>query len=237
MSDSITEVPKVALAALFVTSLITAQLVAVKLLVVPFPGSFPVVGDSVLVPAGVLAYAATFFASDCYAELYGRRPAGIMVNVGFAMNFVMLGIVWLAIAAPGSQAGVDPAAFATVLGLSTNIVIGSLAAYLVSQNWDVLAFHAIGDWTDGRHLWLRNLGSTGSSQLIDTAIFVLMAFLVVPTALGIGRALPGAVLVQLVVGQYVLKLLIALLDTPLVYAVVAYVRSVGLVEPDRVVAD
>jgi uncharacterized integral membrane protein (TIGR00697 family) len=160
-----------------------------------------------------------------------------MVNVGFAMNFVMLGIVWLAIAAPGSQAGVDPAAFATVLGLSTNIVIGSLAAYLVSQNWDVLAFHAIGDWTDGRHLWLRNLGSTGSSQLIDTVIFVLMAFFVVPTALGIGQALPGAVLVQLVVGQYVLKLLIALLDTPLVYAVVAYVRSVGLVEPDRVVAD
>jgi len=237
MSDSLTEVPKVGLAALFVTSLITAQLVAVKLLVVPFPGVVPVVGESVLVPAGVLAYAVTFFASDCYAELYGRRSAQVMVNVAFAMNFVMLGIVWLAIAAPGSQAGVDPTAFSTVFGLSTNIVIGSLAAYIVSQNWDVVAFHAIGDRTEGRYLWLRNLGSTASSQLIDTAIFVGMAFFLVPTVLGLGRALPGAVLLQLIVGQYVLKLLIALVDTPFVYAVVGYVRSAGLVDPRRVAAD
>ena len=237
MSNSPSEAPKVALAALFITSLITAQLIAVKLLAVPFPGSLPLVGGSVLVPAGVLAYALTFFASDCYAELYGRRPAQIMVNVGFGMNFVMLALVWLAIAAPGSQAGVDPATFESVLGLSTNIVLGSLGAYIVSQNWDVIAFHAIGDWTDGEHLWLRNLGSTGTSQLIDTTIFVLLAFFLVPSALGIGQALPGAVLVQLIVGQYILKLLIALLDTPFVYAVVGYMRSAGLAESRRITAD
>lgn len=237
MSNSSSEAPKVALAALFITSLITAQLIAVKLLAVPFPGSLPFVGGSVLVPAGVLAYALTFFASDCYAELYGRRPAQIMVNVGFGMNFVMLALVWLAIVAPGSPAGVDPATFESVLGLSTNIVLGSLGAYIVSQNWDVIAFHAIGDWTDGEHLWLRNLGSTGTSQLIDTTIFVLLAFFLVPSALGIGQALPGAVLVQLIVGQYILKLLIALLDTPFVYAVVGYMRSAGLAESRRITAD
>jgi len=237
MSNSASDAPKIALAALFITSLITAQLIAVKLLAVPFPGSLPIVGDSVLVPAGVLAYALTFFASDCYAELYGRRPAQIMVNVGFGMNFVMLGLVWLAITAPGSPAGVDPATFESVLGLSTNIVLGSLGAYIMSQNWDVIAFHAIGDWTDGDHLWLRNLGSTGTSQLIDTTIFVLLAFFVVPTALGIGQALPSAVLVQLIVGQYILKLLIALLDTPFVYAVVGYMRSAGFVESRRITAD
>ena len=237
MSNSPSGAPKIALAALFITSLITAQLIAVKLLAVPFPGSLPLVGGSVLVPAGVLAYALTFFASDCYAELYGRRPAQIMVNVGFGMNFVMLALVWLAIAAPGSPAGVDPATFESVLGLSTNIVLGSLGAYIVSQNWDVIAFHAIGDWTDGEHLWLRNLGSTGTSQLIDTTIFVLLAFFLVPSALGIGQALPGAVLVQLIVGQYILKLLIALLDTPFVYAVVGYMRSAGLAESRRITAD
>jgi uncharacterized integral membrane protein (TIGR00697 family) len=237
MSNSASDAPKIALAALFITSLITAQLIAVKLLAVPFPGSLPIVGGSVLVPAGVLAYALTFFASDGYAELYGRRPAQIMVNVGFGMNFVMLGLVWLAIAAPGSPAGVDPATFESVLGLSTNIVLGSLGAYIVSQNWDVIAFHAIGDWTDGEHLWLRNLGSTGTSQLIDTTIFVLLAFFVVPTALGIGQALPSAVLVQLIVGQYILKLFIALLDTPFVYAVVGYMRSAGFVESRRITAD
>lgn len=237
MSSAGSDAPKIALAALFITSLITAQLIAVKLLAIPLPASLPVVGASVLVPAGVLAYAVTFFASDCYAELYGRRPAQIMVNIGFGMNFVLLGLVWLAIAAPGSPAGVDPTAFETVLGLSTNIVLGSLAAYIVSQNWDVIVFHAISDYTDGEHLWLRNLGSTGTSQLIDTTIFVVIAFFAVPATLGIGQALPGAVLVQLIVGQYIIKLLIALLDTPFVYAVVGYVRSAGLVESRRITAD
>jgi len=237
MSRSSSDAPKIALAALFITSLITAQLIAVKLLVVPFPASLPVVGGDVLVPAGVLAYALTFFASDCYAELYGRRPAQIMVNIGFGMNFVLLGLVWLAIAVPGSPAGVDPAAFETVLGLSTNIVIGSLAAYIVSQNWDVIAFHAIGGWTDGKHLWLRNLGSTGTSQLIDTTIFVLIAFFGVPAVLGIGDVLPNEVLLQLIVGQYMIKLLIAVIDTPFVYAAVGYVRSAGLVDSRRITAD
>jgi len=237
MSRTVSDTPKIALAALFITSLVAAQLIAVKLLVVPFPASLPVVGGDVLVPAGVLAYAVTFFASDCYAELYGRRPAQVMVNVGFGMNFVLLALVWVAIAAPGSPAGVDPAAFETVLGLSTNIVLGSLAAYVVSQNWDVVAFHAIGEWTSGEHLWLRNLGSTGTSQLIDTAIFVTVAFFGVPAVLGIGEVLSSGVLLQLILGQYILKLLIAVLDTPFVYAVVGYVRSAGLVDSRQVTAD
>lgn len=237
MSEQLSDRPKVVLAALFITSLITAQIIAVKLLVIPFPGSLPIVGASVLVPAGVLAYALTFFASDCYAELYGKRPAQFMVNVGFGMNFVLLALLWLAIIAPGSNAGVNPARFEGVLGLSTNIVIGSLAAYIVSQNWDVIAFHRISDYTNGEHLWLRNIGSTGTSQLIDTTIFVVLAFFTVPTLLGIGQALPGAVLVQLILGQYIVKLLIALLDTPLVYAAVGFVRSNALVDATARPAD
>lgn len=237
MSEQLSDRPKVVLAALFITSLITAQIIAVKLLVIPFPGSLPIVGASVLVPAGVLAYALTFFASDCYAELYGKRPAQFMVNVGFGMNFVLLALLWLAIIAPGSNAGVNPARFEGVLGLSTNIVIGSLAAYIVSQNWDVIAFHRISDYTNGEHLWVRNIGSTGTSQLIDTTIFVVLAFFAVPTLLGIGQALPGAVLVQLILGQYIVKLLIALLDTPLVYAAVGFVRSNALVDATARPAD
>lgn len=219
------EGPKIALAAIFITSLVTAQLVAVKLLVVPLPGALPVVDSTVLVPAGVLAYALTFVASDCYTELYGRRSATIMVNIGFFMNFVMLGLVWLAIFAPGSEAGVDPGMFESVLGLSTNIVLGSLAAYIISQNWDVFAFHRIGTETEGRHLWLRNIGSTTTSQFIDTLIFVLMAFFLVPLVIGVGEAMPAIVILQLIIGQYVIKLIIALLETPLVYAIVGYIRS------------
>jgi uncharacterized integral membrane protein (TIGR00697 family) len=228
-----TDTPKIALAALFVTALVTAQLLAVKLLLFSLPGSFPIVESTITVPAGVLAYAVTFVASDCYTELYGRREAAVMVNVGFVMNFVMLGLVWLAIVAPGSEQGVDPATFESVLGLSTNIVIGSLAAYLVSQNWDVLVFDRIRTETDGRHLWLRNLGSTVTSQLIDTVIFVVMAFYLVPQLAGIGRVSSGSLLLQLIVGQYIIKLGIAALDTPVVYAIVRWVRANGLAPSAR----
>lgn len=229
--------PKIALAALFITALVTAQLVAVKLLVVPFPDAFPVLDGSALVPAGVLAYAITFVASDCYTELYGHREATIMVNVGFIMNFVMLGLVWLAIFAPGSDAGVDPETFRSVLGLSTNIVLGSLGAYIVSQNWDVFIYNRLRDQTEGKHLWLRNIGSTTTSQLIDTIIFVLVGFFILPSIAGIGDVLPGIVLLQLIIGQYVIKLVIALLETPLVYAIVGYTRSNGWVEEPRPVTE
>ncbi len=225
MSESTAEPGRVVIIALFVTGLVTAQLIAVKVLALPLPTSLPGVGSAVLVPAGVLAYALTFLASDCYAELYGRRPAQLVVNIAFVMNLVMLGLVWLAIGMPGSETGVDPDAFAAVLSPSTNIVAGSLIAYLVSQNWDVIAFHKLGEWTDGQYLWLRNIGSTASSQFIDTVLFIVLAFSLVPRLLGTGQPLPLMVLGQLILGQYLLKLLIALLDTPVVYAVVRTIRA------------
>lgn len=210
------------LTALFVTALVTAQVISAKLLSI----GLPVLG-AVTAPGGTLAYAVTFFASDCLSELYGKRYTQRVVNVAFAMNFVLLALVFATIGLPAAQGSVDPDAFSTVLGLSGNIVLGSLCAYVLSQNWDVLAFHHIREATDGTALWLRNVGSTASSQLIDTIVFTLVAFVVAPGLLGVGNALPTNVVVSLVVGQYVLKLLIALVDTPLVYAAVGLARRNG----------
>jgi hypothetical protein len=148
-----------------------------------------------------------------------------MVNVAFFMNFVFLALVWSTIWAPAAPTSLDPAMVQTVLGSSTSIVVASLAAYVVSQNWDVLAFHWLRDYTDGEWLWLRNVGSTATSQLLDTVIFVTLGFLVVPSVLGTGSALPTSVVLSLIVGQYLLKVLIAVVDTPFVYAVVSLARS------------
>lgn len=224
------ETVRVALIALFVTALVTAQILAAKVLGFALPVSLPIAGGATIVPAGVLAYALTFFATDCISELYGKRTAQVVVNVGFGMILVMLGLIALALWAPsaralGIPAGVDPAAFATVLGFTPGIVLGSLAAYVVSQNWDVLAFHAIRERTGPDRLWLRNVGSTATSQLIDTVIFILVGFWLGPVLFGVGRPSSGPVLLSLIVGQYLFKLGIAILDTPLVYAVVGYVRS------------
>jgi hypothetical protein len=224
------DVGRVTVAALFVTALVVAQLTASKLLAVPLPGglSLPVVGGALVVPGAAFAYALTFFASDCYAELYGKRAAQVVVNVGFAMNVVLLALVWSTILAPVAGASaVSADAFRTVLGAGTNVVAGSLLAYAISQNWDVVVFHRLRAATGGDHLWLRNLVSTGTSQAIDTVVFVGVAFGVAPALLGIGSALPTPVLVQLAVGQYLLKLAIAVVDTPFVYGTVRVLRDRG----------
>ncbi len=221
-----------ALAALFVAALVTAQLTAAKVLAFGLPAglSLPVTGDTLVLPGAALAYALTFLASDCYTELYGRRAAQVLVNVAFLLNFLVLALVWSTILAPAAQSSIDPAAFRTALGASTNIVAGSLAAYVVSQNFDVVVFDRLGRLTDGRHLWLRNIASTGTSQAIDTVIFVGVAFWALPTYAGVGPQVPDGVVLSLVVGQYLFKLLIALVDTPFVYLITATVRRIEVPE-------
>ena len=214
----------IALAGVFVAALATAQLTAAKVLAFELPFALPLTGSELALPGAALAIAVMFFASDCYAELYGKGAAQVLVNVAFVMNFLVLALVWSTILAPAAQSSIDPDTFELVLGASTNIVAGSLIAYLVSQNLDVVVFHGIKEATDGELLWLRNIASTAPSQFVDTVLFVSIAFWIVPQAVGIGPKLPGAVVVSLVVGQYLLKLLIAVLDTPFVYLVTGAIR-------------
>ena len=229
-------IAQVALIGTFVTALVTAQLTASKVLAFQLPVSLPVTGAELVLPGAAVAYALTFMASDCYAELYGRRAAQIVVNVAFALNFVVLALVWSTIAAPAAETSIDPEMFADVLGASTNIVLGSLLAYVVSQNWDVIVFHRIREYTGNSHLWLRNIASTASSQAIDTVLFVSIAFALAPAVLGIGVVLGPGELLALIVGQYLLKLAIAVFDTPVVYAVVHLVRSRRDIRPAETVS-
>jgi uncharacterized integral membrane protein (TIGR00697 family) len=235
-STELLAVGQVTLIGLFVTALVTAQLTAAKLLALPLPVALPQVGAEILLPGAALAYALTFFASDCYAELYGRRAAQVMVNIAFAMNFVVLVLVWSTIRAPAADS-TFAATFASALAPSTNIVLGSLLAYIVSQNWDVFVFHWIRDYTAGQYLWLRNIVSTATSQAIDTVIFVGIAFLIAPSVLGIGNTLSDQFIISLILGQYLLKLLIAVVDTPFVYLVVRTLRPNGVDPQSRHVTD
>lgn len=206
---------RITLVAGFTASLITAQFLAVKILVVPLP----LLGGEILAPAGVIAIGITFLATDCYTELYGEQAARRLVNVGFGMLVLMLALLWLAIVLPGSGQGVDPGLFADVLAPSTNIVLGGLLAYILSQHWDVFIFQRLREYTENRYLWVRNLGSTVTSQAIDTTVFISVAFWVAPVVLGVGQAVPLPALVSLIVGQYLAKLAIAVFDTPFVYLI------------------
>jgi len=197
----------------FVTALITAQVISSKLLAL----TLPVIG-AVAIPGGTLAYAVTYLCTDALNELYGAQTAKQAVNAGFILTFLLLGLVSLTIHWPRAG-GVPQETFAATLSPAYNIVAGSLVAYLISQHIDVHIFDRLRTETSGQYLWVRNIGSTTVSQFVDTVIFITVAFAVAPVVFGVGIALPLSVLISLIIGQYVAKLLIALIDTPLVYLI------------------
>ena len=104
-------------------------------------------------------------------------------------------------------------AFQTILGTTSRIIIASFVAYLASQFHDVWAFHFWKKATDGRYLWLRNNLSTAVSQFIDSFLFITIAFY------GVLPIWP------LIMGQWIVKFTIAVLDTPIIYGVVWLIRK------------
>ena len=210
----------VALTMLFVASLTASNFLASKLFAM---GS--IAGITLLAPAAVLAYALTFTFTDIISELYGRKAANLAVRIGFFSQLIVLGYALFALklrAVPWSPA--DDESFSRVIGMSGNIILASLAAYIVSQHHDVWAFHWWKMRTKGRWLWLRNNASTAVSQLIDTVIFITLAFSILPRLMG-GEPIPFPVVGTIIAGQYLVKLLIALVDTPLVYAGVLLAKN------------
>jgi uncharacterized integral membrane protein (TIGR00697 family) len=170
-----------------------------------------------IAPAAVLVYASTFLMTDILSELFGKEKARLAVWTGFIANLVMLVSILIAVrwsASPVMDPGLATS-FDAIFGFAPRVIAASMAAYLVSQHHDVWAYGFWRDKTEGRHLWLRNNASTMVSQAIDTVIFVSLAFYAV---------LPNSVILEMIVGQYVIKLLIAALDTPFMYLAVAAAR-------------
>ncbi|WP_243543994.1 queuosine precursor transporter [Pseudodesulfovibrio tunisiensis] len=165
------------------------------------------------VPAGVLAYSLTFAVSDAIGEIWGRERAEETVACGFAVLIMATGLAYLSVHWPGAVFWNGQEAFAKVVGSTPRIVAASLLAYVVSQKHDVWLFHLLRDRMQGRHLWLRNNLSTMCSQFLDSVIFVTVAFYgVMPV-------------VDIIIGQWLVKMLIAACDTPVVYAIVGGIRG------------
>jgi uncharacterized integral membrane protein (TIGR00697 family) len=214
----------VILTGLFVASLTASNFLASKI----FAASFTVLGHTItlLAPAAVAAYALTFTFTDIISEIYGRQAANLAVRLGFATQLLVLGYALIALNLPAATIpnNVSDETFSAVIGSSSSIILASLTAYLISQHHDVWAFHLWKKLTRGKWLWLRNNASTLVSQLIDTVIFISLAFSIIPALTG-GNARPANQIFMIIVGQYTVKMLIALLDTPIVYAGVMFVKS------------
>ena len=191
------------LASVFASSLVISNIVATKLWV------FGVL----VVPAGIVAYPITFLMTDVIGEVWGKRTAAAIVFSGFICSIIALIIGKLAVMLPAAVFYEDQMFFARMFGTVGRITVASLAAYVVSQTTDVWLFHWIREKTSGKHLWLRNNVATIVSQLFDTIIFIVIAF--------VGQV-PATVLGGMVLGQWVVKSLLAFLDTPFCYLLVAW---------------
>jgi len=192
------------LSAAFIGSLLAANVVAVKL-----------IGTRFVQSAGVLAYPITFMITDAIGDVFGKDRAKRLVWMGFFAQLLFLVVVVAARFVPFPPFWENQKAFEIILGGVPRIVLASLLAYLVAQLHDVWAFHLWKRITNGKHLWIRNNASTMISQLLDSCVFVLVAF---------SFSLPWAVVLQMIVVQYVTKVIIAAADTPFVYAAVAWLK-------------
>lgn len=210
---------KTTLSIVFATSLVVANLVATKLAFFQIPWI-----GGVAVPAGFAAIGVSFLCTDLLGELYGRDAARDAVNA----TVLALGVAWVlvyaAIAFPAAPFYGGNEAFTSVFGASSTIITAGILTTLVSQNVDVAIFDWIRQRTGVSHKWARNLGSTSVSQLIDTSLFIVLGFVILPPVLG-GTTTPLAQIPALIIGQYAVKLIVAGLDTPVFYALSAWTDS------------
>ena len=177
---------------IFVVSLIVANIISAK--IVSFCG--------LVIPAAIVAYPLTFLITDIIGEIWGKDMANRTVKIGFICQLVSLVLIGLSILLPVAPFADNQEQFVGIMKSSFRVVAASLVAYLVSQSWDVWLFHKLKEKCNGKYKWLRNNASTLTSQMIDTAIFITIAFLgVVPN------------IWVMILSQYLIKAFYALLDT------------------------
>ncbi len=199
------------LVGIFIASLITCNLIANKFVTVDL--GFKVF----IVSAGILPYPLTFLVTDLISEIYGQKRANLVVFSGFIASMFVLLFLWLGgqfNAIPSSIIGDET--YNNVFQNAWRIIAASMIAYLFAQFVDVKIFHFWKKLTNGKHLWLRNNGSTVASQLIDTTLVVCILFL------GVWN---GDQIFQAIIDGWLFKMLMAFIDTPIIYGIVYLLKG------------
>lgn len=197
----------VVIAAVFITSLLTANIIAVKLV--------DVLGF--ILPAGVVIFPISYIFGDILTEVYGYRLARLVIWLGFFCNLLAVVAIGIAQALPPAAFWDGQEAYEAILGYTPRLLIASFIAYLIGEfaNSFVLARMKIA--TQGRHLWMRTIGSTIVGQGFDSLVFITIAFV---------GTIPMAGLINAVLTQWVFKSAYEALVTPLTYAITNYLKRV-----------
>jgi hypothetical protein len=187
------------LTAFFVAALVTGDFVGGKFFML-FGRSFS---------AGIIPFPLTFVLTDIVNEFYGTHGARRLTFVGLGAAIFVWAVISLSLHLPTSpDSPIPDAVFRGAFGTSARLYVASLTAYLIGQLLDISVFHLLRRITGHRLLWLRSTGSTVLSQMLDS-IAVSFVFLV--------GTRPMSFIVGNAANNYVGKLVMAVLLTPLIY--------------------
>ncbi|MBI2873811.1 MAG: queuosine precursor transporter [Firmicutes bacterium] len=191
--------------ALFITSLITANIIAVKLIGV----------YGVVLPAAIIIFPLSYIFGDVLTEVYGYRQARRVIWLGFLCNLVAVIAIWIGQLIPPASFWDGQAAYERILGSTPRLLVASFLAYLVGEfvNSYILAKMKVA--TKGRWLWTRTIGSTLVGQGLDSLVFMTLAFV---------GTIPGPALFSAVTAQWLAKSLYETAATPLTYIVVGFLK-------------
>lgn len=212
------------LAGLFITSLVVSNLIFQKFFYW-YPLDIKVLGNSLFeLSVGILPYPITFLITDLISEIYGKKRANQVVITGIFASFFSMGILLIANEVPAiKNSPIDDETFNQVFALSPIAALASMIAYLLAQFVDIRIYHFWKNLTQGKMLWLRNNFSTFSSQLIDTLLVVGL--------LSIFGVLEWKLFWGLVISGFLFKIIVAALDTPLLYLFVGIFRKTFDLKP------
>ncbi len=201
------------LAALFIASLVASNLIFKKFFYWDFFGIY-----TFEISVGILPYPLTFLITDTISEIYGKKKANLVVSVGIFASLFTLLIILISNAVPAIEGSpVGDEIFNRVFGSTGIAVSASMIAYLLAQYIDISIYHFWKRLTKGKHLWLRNNFSTFSSQFVDTFVIISL--------LSIFGELPWEKFWVLLLSGFLFKVIVAILDTPLLYLIVYGFRT------------
>lgn len=197
----------ITLAMLFTACLITANIIAVKLIALPY---------GLIVPAGILVFPLSYAFNDVISEVYGYSVMRYIILLGFVCNLVAVVAIWLGGVAPAASFWPLQHAYEAILGFTPRLLVASFSAYLVGEVVNAQVLVRLKSATKGRFLWLRCIGSTAVGEALDTVIFVTIAFYgIIPTSL----------LLTAIVSQWTIKVAYEVVATPFTYAIVRYLNN------------
>jgi uncharacterized integral membrane protein (TIGR00697 family) len=196
----------VAIACVFVTCLITANIIAVKL-ISPF---------GLLVPAGIIVFPLSYLFGDVLTEVYGYGAARRVIWLGFACNLLAVIAFYLGGLAPAAPFWHQQAAYDTILGFTPRLLLASFTAYLVGEFANSFVLAKLKIATKGRWLWTRTIGSTLIGEGLDTLIFVSIAF---------WGIIPSQLLLSAILTQWMFKVVYEVVATPFTYLVVGFLKQ------------